>query len=274
MQPARIAELLRPFLSPTSNSCHSESGRRPEAEPAVLSSTQLHDISTYIDILLRWNTRINLTAIRDPEEIVTRHFGESLFAARYLFADLGEGRKESNSSMPWASSVVKDLIAASDQRPMTNSRRPTLADFGSGAGFPGLPIKLWAPQAVVTLIESNQKKATFLREVTHALKLTDVNIKNVRARGAAANDPSQLFDVVTLRAVERFGEALRIAASLVGPTGRLLLLIGISQLDKVHSVLSTCSWNAPINVPLSESRVVLLGDKISPAQSDDPVPQK
>ena len=82
MHPARIAELLQPFLS---DPCHSEPGRKPGEEPAVLSATQLQNISTYIDILQHWNARINLTAIRNEEEIVTRHFGESLFAARHLF---------------------------------------------------------------------------------------------------------------------------------------------------------------------------------------------
>jgi rRNA small subunit methyltransferase G len=96
MNTAQIAELLEPFLrapvaipdgscnSELSSSCHSEPAKAGE-EPAVLSPAQLQSISTYIDILLRWNARINLTAIRDPKEIVTRHFGESLFAARHLF---------------------------------------------------------------------------------------------------------------------------------------------------------------------------------------------
>src|SRR5258708_2945071 len=85
MHPTRIAELLEPFLSAIPNPCHSEPIRRPGEEPAVLSSAQLRSISTYIDILLHWNARINLTAIRNPEEIVTRHFAEALFAARHLF---------------------------------------------------------------------------------------------------------------------------------------------------------------------------------------------
>ena len=87
MQAARIAELLLPFLSPLPNVCHSELDRRSGEEPAVLSPIQLDHISMYIDILRHWNARINLTAIRDKEEIVTRHFGESLFAARYLFPE-------------------------------------------------------------------------------------------------------------------------------------------------------------------------------------------
>ena len=72
MHPARIAELLQPFLQ--------QNDQRLTANNALYQ-----DISTYIDILHRWNARINLTAIRNPEEIVTRHFGESLFAARHLF---------------------------------------------------------------------------------------------------------------------------------------------------------------------------------------------
>ena len=69
MDKARIAELLQPFLA----------GAQPPSE------TLLDHISTYIDLLVRWNARVNLTAIRDPEQIVTRHFGESLFAACHLF---------------------------------------------------------------------------------------------------------------------------------------------------------------------------------------------
>ncbi len=85
MDPARIAELLKPFLTPSGPSTALEdlsfrAGFSPE-ESAVLSPSQLRQISTYIDILLRWNARINLTAVRQPDQIVTRHFGESLFAA-------------------------------------------------------------------------------------------------------------------------------------------------------------------------------------------------
>ncbi len=163
MHPARIAELLQPFLSPL---CHSE---RSE-EPAVLSATQLQNISTYIDILLHWNARINLTAIRNEEEIVTRHFGESLFAARHLFPPYPV-----SSSVSPVPPVVKDLdvdVAVAEAR---------LADLGSGAGFPGVPIKIWAPNIALTLIESNQKKATFLRELARALTLTNINIQNTRA---------------------------------------------------------------------------------------------
>src|SRR5271157_6453642 len=127
MHPARIAELLQPFLQQAND-------QRPTANDALYNH-----ISTYIDILLRWNARINLTAIRDEEEIVTRHFGESLFAARHLFPN------------------TPHVGTAALGCPAERSSAIRVADLGSGAGFPGLPIKLWAPEISLTLIESNQK---------------------------------------------------------------------------------------------------------------------
>jgi 16S rRNA (guanine527-N7)-methyltransferase len=219
MRPARIAELLAPFLG--------ESDQR-------LTTDDLHRISMYIDLLIRWNARINLTAIRNPEEIVTRHFGESLFAARHLFA----GR----ASVPAAVTGF------------------AVADLGSGAGFPGIPIKLWAPHIALTLIESNHKKSTFLREVTRHLILTDINIQTARAETLAA----KTFHVVTLRAVERFQSTLPVAARLVAPTGRLALLIGSTQLDQAKATLqhldspwSNAHWSIEL-IPLSTSRVLAI----------------
>jgi 16S rRNA (guanine527-N7)-methyltransferase len=208
------------------SSCHSEPAKAGE-EPASLSPAQLQDISTYIDLLLRWNARINLTAIRDPEEIVTRHFGESLFAASNLFP---------------RSSSVPSVVKAFD----------SVADVGSGAGFPGLPIKLWAPEIELTLIESNHKKATFLREVTRALTLTNIDIQTVRAESL----PGDSFRTVTLRAVERFEKILPTAASLVAPGGRLALLIGSAQFSQARSILPALSWSDPCPIPQSDSRIL------------------
>jgi 16S rRNA (guanine527-N7)-methyltransferase len=229
MHPARIAELLQPFLL---GRCHSEPAKAGE-EPAVLSATQLHSISTYIDLLQHWNARINLTAIRNEEEIVTRHFGESLFTARHLFP-----------RVPSVPPVVKDVDAA----------KARVADVGSGAGFPGIPIKLWAPNIALTLIESSQKKATFLRELSRALTLTDINIQNARAETL----PPSTFDVVTLRAVERLPKVLPVAANLLAPSGRLALLIATNQLEPTRSTLPNLSWDAPIPVPQSQSRLLLI----------------
>ena len=246
MNHARIAELLQPFLGISTKAvispelCHPEAAKAGE-KPALLSPFQLQSISTYIDILVRWNARINLTSIRDPEEIATRHFGESLFAACHLFPSPSSVPALSEASTP---SVAKDFA------------RPRVADLGSGAGLPGLPIKLWAPHIALTLIESNQKKATFLREVIRTLILTDVNVHSDRAETLATQST---FDLVTLRAVERFADVLPIAARLVAPAGRLALLIGTSQLHQAQTILPDFSWPDPLAVPRSQSRILLVG---------------
>ena len=193
-----------------------------------LPEALLLQLSAYLEILLRWNARTNLTSIRTPEEIVTRHFGESLFAAQKLFPDDSEAGKSA------------------------------LADVGSGAGFPGLPIKLWAqlnnPQLHVTLIESQQKKATFLREVIRALDLTDIEVQPTRAEQV-----SKTFDIITLRAIEHFDQMLPTAANLVRTSGRLALLIGQDQIAIAQTLLSTFQWDKPHAIPNSTSRVLLIG---------------
>ena len=213
METARIAELLQPFFAGTN-------------EGALLSSAQLAEISMYIDLLLRWNARINLTAVREPEEMVTRHFGESLFAARHLF-------------------------------PAPISGETRLFDIGSGAGFPGLPLKIWAPQLRVTLIESSQKKVAFLREVIRALTLTNINVFPGRAE--TLSDPA---DCVMLRAVERFESALPTATRLVAPDGRLALLIGENQIEQASKLAPALAWSEPLPIPLSSNRVLFVGTKV------------
>ena len=288
MNTARIAELLEPFLrapiappgiSVTSESnlfpfselshsdalghseisqlCHSKPAQAGE-ESAVLSPAQLLDISTYIDILIRWNARINLTAVRDPEEIVTRHFGESLFTARHLFPTTVHAGTAAPQLFPSHLGTAAQACPERSRRGCPAERSSaagTLADLGSGAGFPGLPIKLWAPHISLTLIESNHKKATFLHEVTRALTLTDVDIQNVPAETL----PPSTFDLVTLRAVERLSRVLPVAASLLVPGGRLSLLISSSQLETVRATLPTFTWIPPIPIPNSQSRILFTG---------------
>jgi len=231
MQSDRIAELLKPFLS------------------TPLAESQLRYISTYIDMLLRWNARINLTAVRQPGEIVTRHFGESLFAARHLFPqpELHDARGGPRPPKPSAAF-----------EPSGDAQSTRLIDVGSGAGFPGLPIKIWAPHTHLTLIESSQKKATFLREVSRGLTLTNVNVFAGRSE-----DFPGTGDIVTLRAVEHFQESLPIAARLVLPTGRLALLIGRKQMNSVRDLAPAFHWSEPIPIPLSETRILIIGQQSS-----------
>src|SRR5213082_3604116 len=199
MQPAHMVAALAPF---TTN----------------LSPHQLQQISTYLGLLLKWNARINLTSVRDPQEILTRHFGESFFLAHQLFSDDPMNR---------------------------SSDEPIIFDLGSGAGFPGLPLAIYAPYARITLLESQNKKATFLKEVARALTLTNVNVFCGRAEAYPAEARKGSWpaaaDVVTVRAVEKFAQSLPLAASLLSPGGRLALLIGASQLATAQRSLSEFS---------------------------------
>jgi 16S rRNA (guanine(527)-N(7))-methyltransferase RsmG len=321
MDAARITELLTPFLGAPvkhiTNVDRSGGGLSPEASPeqggkpplgllkegVALSPAQLQLISTYIDILLRWNARINLTAVRDPEEIVTRHFGESLFAARHLFpapsvanavdsvgdagpgtasrvaleageraaqaeganvdeeGGIGVGRTHDGGATAGGGEFPRGRAALQGRVEGEGGMRALapdairVADIGSGAGFPGIPLKIWAPDIALTLIESNHKKAAFLREITRTLTLTDVNIQIARAETIADAG----FDVVTLRAVERFEAILPTASRLVAPSCRLALLISSAQQDQARSTLPDLTWSAPVPVPSSRSRILLLG---------------
>ncbi len=180
-------------------------------------------LGAYLQFLLRWNAKTNLTAIRDPEQIVTRHFGESLFAAKVLFGD-------------------------EPPAPAT-----TLADLGSGAGFPGIPIKLAFPALQVTLIESQNKKATFLKEVIRALR-----IEGIEVFAGRAEQWGKQADVVTLRAVERFESALLVAANLVARGGSLCLLVGASHRGALTKVPAFES-EVEISVPNRDDSVVTVG---------------
>ncbi len=129
-----------------------------------------------------------------------------------------------------------------------------MIDVGSGAGFPGLPIKIYAPHIQLTLIESNQKKAAFLREFIRSVTLTNVDVFASRAE----RFPAQA-DAVTLRAVERFDAALPVAARLVIPSGRLALLIGEAQIGRARKLTPGFHWSDPLPIPLSSSCVLLIG---------------
>ena len=248
MDPARIASLLAPFLAPDS-----------------LTDQQLAQVSTYLDLLLKWNARINLTSVRQLEEIITRHFGESFFTARHLFPGCHPERSLPEVRRTEALSAAEGVgprngpsaVEGSLPRPAAAS----LIDLGSGAGFPGLPIKLYAPGLSVTLIESNHKKATFLREVIRTLTLTQVDVFAKRAE-----DFPRTAGIVTLRAVEQPERALAAAARLVSPGGSLALLLGSASASSLPGLLSGFSWGRPLALPASTARVLMLGS----ASTDEP----
>jgi 16S rRNA (guanine527-N7)-methyltransferase len=199
-----IAQLLEPYIQ--------------------LDESRLLAISKYIDLLLKWNARMNLTAIREPEEMIQRHFGESFFAAQHALED---------------------------------GRVVSIIDLGSGAGFPGVPFAMMVPEVEITLIEANHKKAAFLRELIFSLHL-----KNVKVFGDRGENYSQQADLVTMRAVESFGKALPLAIDLTKPQGRLALMIGLAQVSEAISMGEQMKWNDPAQLPGGHSRALLLGTKV------------
>src|SRR6185369_11460862 len=181
------------------------------------TQSQLEIISTYIDILTKWNERTNLTSIRNPDEVVQRHFGESLFAAIQL---------------------------------LSSDSTSTVIDVGSGAGFPGLPLKIYAPDLRLTLIEAHSKKNTFLREVVRAIGLTGVEVFLGRAEQFTSKAA-----LVTLRAVEHFNSILPIAGNLVEEGGRLAVMSGAPQVATASEILPG-AWAEPVPIPNSHARVL------------------
>ena len=197
----QISELLAPFC-----------------EGQELAADRIDYLYVYLNLLLKWNRVVNLTAIRQPEEIVRRHFGESMFAARQLLA-------------PDAAETVMDL--------------------GSGAGFPGMVLKIFAPAIELTLVEANGKKGTFLRELARSLQFTDVRVVQERAERL-----SEKASLVTFRAVEKFEIILLTAVSLISPGGRLGALIGAGQLAAATSSLQG-QWSS-VAIPESDARLLAI----------------
>jgi 16S rRNA (guanine527-N7)-methyltransferase len=184
---------------------------------------QVQQIQQYIAILLKWNDKINLTAIRDPREILYRHFCECMYAT----------------------------VAV----PVENGR---LADVGSGGGFPGLPIKILRPDLQVFLIESNIKKATFLAEVARDLELTDLRVLVNRFEDVT-EDVAPL-DYVCSRALGEFAPFLSWAGSDAIGAKTVILWIGGRDLDDVMKI-DGWTWREPIPVPQSLRRLLLVGTK-------------
>ncbi len=132
-----------------------------------LSEEQILQFQKYADLLVEWNSFVNLTTITDPDEIVVKHFADSLALIHYM-----------------------DL---KDQ---------TLIDLGSGAGFPGIPLKIAVPSLQITLVDSLQKRIKFLDTVISELKLTGITTIHSRAEDLAQDkDYREQFDLCTPRAV-------------------------------------------------------------------------
>jgi 16S rRNA (guanine527-N7)-methyltransferase len=191
-----------------------------------LSSSQIAKLLTYLDLLLRWNTKINLTAIRSPEECITRHFGESLYPAR--FAQL-EG---------------------------------SLLDIGSGAGFPGLALMIAFPELQVTLLEPVGKKRAFLKEVARLCEmLQSVEVRSDRLdEFVLFGKGSALFDAATSRAVGELRNLVPKAVRCLKPSGSLFLWLSQDQgKEAAAGGRNLIEWTDPIPIPLARQRQIWWG---------------
>lgn len=162
---------------------------RLELPPAAQAKLLAH-----LDLLAKWNGAYNLTAVRDPVEMVSRHLLDSLSALPFLHGK-------------------------------------TVADLGSGAGLPGIPLAIARPDIAVTLIESNGKKARFLREAVRTLPLPDVSVREARVQDVAGP-----YDSVTARAFASLADMLAWGGHLVAADGHWLAMKGRIDPDEIAAV--------------------------------------
>lgn len=160
----------------------------------ALDDAAIERLLDYVDLLERWNAAYNLTAVRDPAEMVTRHLIDSL------------------AILPYVSGA-------------------TLADLGSGAGLPGIPLAIAAPARETLLVDSNGKKARFLREAVRRLEL-----RHVRVAESRVEDVAGTFDCITARAFASLGEMLGWGGHLLAPDGVWLAMKGRAPEDELDAV--------------------------------------
>jgi 16S rRNA (guanine527-N7)-methyltransferase len=190
---------------------------RPTLEAGLrelgLAPTLAEPLLAYLALLARWNQTYNLTAVRDPQEMVGKHLLDSL--AMHPFVD--------------------DL----------SRRGGHLADLGTGPGLPGIPLAIVKPGLHVTLVESNGKKARFLREAVRQLGLKDVRV--AEARIEAVDEPGA-FDAITARALATLPLILELGGRLLKPEGILLAMKGVYPADEIAAL--PAGWGLAASHPL------------------------
>jgi 16S rRNA (guanine527-N7)-methyltransferase len=162
-----------------------------------LSRDQIAQVIAYLELLLRWNKKINLTGIHDPQRCVSRHFGESLYLGRWVEL---KGR---------------------------------LLDIGSGAGFPGLCLKIIFPDLSVTLLEPVAKKRAFLKEVARVCGMSFVEVRRERLEDWAGAPAPPLYDAATARAVGHLERLMPLAWRCLKAGGELFLWLSRRQASEI-----------------------------------------
>jgi len=189
-----------------------------------LTEKGLGQLSVYLELLVRWNRRVNLTGLRQPRHIVRRLFGESLYLSRLV------------------------------------ELRGWLVDVGSGAGFPGLALKLVAPDLRVTLIEARQRKGAFLKEVAHACGFYAIDVVTERFEEWAERQAgSGKADCITTRAVTADKKLLERVGSLLAENGRAALFTTSDCARSIQAQAGGFVWQNPVFVPSAPNSVILIG---------------
>ena len=191
-----------------------------------LQSCQVEQIVTYLDLLARWNEKINLTAIRDPEVCLTRHFGESLFLAKHA------------------------------------ALRGSLLDIGSGAGFPGLALKIAFPGIAVTLLEPVTKKRVFLKEAARACGFDKIEVRGERLEEFVRTLQTPSFDSATSRAVGKLDSLVPLTAKCLKPGGSVFLWLTHELSQALPTLSGDFTWAEPLPIPMSRSGEIWRGTKL------------
>lgn len=205
----------------------------------ALSEAQTDQFMQYLSLLLEWNEKMNLTAITDPVEVVQKHFIDCISVLPHLDLQGGE----------------------------------TMIDVGTGAGFPGVPLKIASPALQVTLLDALQKRLTFLDTLTQSLDLSDVTLVHSRAEDGGQNpDLREQFDLCVSRAVANLAVLLEYCLPFVKVGGKLAALKGpdaIQEIEQAQNALQILGGKVtaviPITIPHTDlQHQLVLVEKIAP----------
>ncbi|MBQ6477197.1 MAG: 16S rRNA (guanine(527)-N(7))-methyltransferase RsmG [Bacilli bacterium] len=191
---------------------------------------QLSQLEEYYNLLIEWNNKMNLTRITEKKEVYLKHFYDSL--------------------------TINKIINLNDYN--------TLCDIGTGAGFPGIVLKIFYPHLEITLVDAREKKLKFLDEVIKKLNLKNISTKHIRAE-----EYSEKFDIVTARAVANIQKLLDYTMHLVKKNGYLIALKGDidselveevqTQINKQYTIKNIIKFNLPVEG--SKRSLILIKNK-------------